>query len=52
MNEPITRETYPELFKAMDEAAQGLWAYPGPEWQHAFIDTWLQGLKPNTQEQT
>jgi len=44
---PITSETHPELFRAMDEAAQEFWAYPPVEWQDAFIDAWLsKGKEP------
>jgi hypothetical protein len=40
----ITTETHPELFRAMDEAAQEFWAYPDTEWQDAFIDAWLAAI--------
>ena len=35
----ITSETFPMAFAAMDAAvkAAGFWAYPGPEWQEAFL---------------
>ncbi len=44
-NETITAKTHPELYREMDEAAKSFWAYPGPEWQDAFIDEWLDQLE-------
>jgi len=38
----INRTTHPAMYADMDEVAEGLWAYPSPEWQNEFIDAWLE----------